>query len=150
VAEDAGGESALVCAACLSRLHRACWAEGAGCSGCRGEVALHRAPALEAAAPRAADGPGYHAALESWLKLALVYNAVLGVITLGALGTAVLAHYGFQVVDGAILANLCFLLGPAVDLGALKLGFRGPWLRAFLFTAGLGLASLLTLMCCLI
>lgn len=99
----------------------------------------------------AADlGPRYREVLGAWLKLALVYNGGLGLVTVLLLwGLLLTTRVAFQVADGAILANFCFLLGPTVELVARRCGFRETKpLRWTLFALGFGFSLLLALAAC--
>src|SRR5690606_31055691 len=127
-------EDACACAACLSRHHRACWDEAGSCGSCRATKRLELAEAA-----RAHDPYGYAGVVEAWVRLGAVYNGLLVVVTLLLLNVELLRPVVmFQVGAGAFLANLCFLLGPAVELVARRLGYRGEWLRWILFLPGLG------------
>jgi hypothetical protein len=131
-----------VCAECLSRHHVRCWDEGKGCSSCRGTRRLEAA-----AAKPGADAALYGPVIDAWLKLALVYNAGLALITILGLGSRLLdPATDIEVFGGAILANFCFLLGPAVEIVARRLGYRGATLRWVLFALGFALAAGLALL----
>ncbi len=134
-----------VCAECLSRHHRRCWDEGSGCSSCRGTRRLEAV----AAPPR--GGPQFNDAVDAWIKLGLVYNLVLTGVTVLTLGTRLLQPgLVVAVACGAIVANVCFLLGPAIELIIRRLGARDTTaLRWALFASGTFLAMMLTFFCCL-
>ncbi len=137
-------EDACACAACLSRHHRACWDEAGACGSCRG------AQRLELAGERAHDPHGYVGVVEGWVRLGAFYNASLLAVTLLLLNVSLLRpSIAVEVGFGAVVANVCFLLGPAIELVARRLGYRGGWLRWILFLPGLGLALLLALISCL-
>lgn len=137
-------EDACACASCLSRHHRACWDEAGACGSCRATLRL------ELAGVRAADPHGYAAVVEAWVRLGLVYNGALAGVTVLCLGLSLLRpSIAVQVGVGAVLANMCFLLGPAIELVARRWGYRGTGLRWILFVPGLGLALLLALISCL-
>ena len=138
-------QDACACADCLSRHHRACWDEAGACGSCRG------GQRLELAGARAASDPhGYAGVIEAWLRLGAVYNGALVVVTFLLLNVSLFRpSIAVQVGLGAFVANLCFLLGPAIELAARRFGHRGDWLRWILFLPGLGLALLLALISCL-
>jgi hypothetical protein len=92
---------------------------------------------------------GYGDVFGAWLKLGLVYDAGLVALCVAALGERLLlVPILVQVAVGAALANLCFLIGPAIDLIARRLGYRGAILRWLLFVSGFALALVLALDCC--
>jgi hypothetical protein len=77
-----------------------------------------------------------------WEKLRLPYNIVLAVVLVGSY----LAYFGTRVppvpllwawLVGAILANICFLVAPAVESYAAWLGFRSRILTWILFVGGI-------------
>ncbi len=96
------------------------------------------------------EGPRYGEVIDVWLKLGLAYNASLALLTALLLGEALTTwKVGIQVLDGAFLANLGFLLGPMSELAARRAGFRRT--RAFrwiVFGLGFGLSLLLALGAC--
>lgn len=135
-------DDACACVSCLARHHRACWAEAGGCASCRATARLETS--------RVADDRGYGEAIDAWLKLGIVYNAVLVAITGLALNVHLLRlPLLVEVVAGAVGANVCFLLGPALELFARRLGYRGKLLRWCLFVPGLLVAMVLALAVCL-
>ena len=142
---EADAES-CACAECLSRHHRRCWDENrASCASCR---ATRR---LEVPAAARKDDAGYSSAIDAWLKLWLVYNAGLTLITL------LCANVKFVqdpmlfagAIFGAIFANIPFVFGPAVELFARRLGYRGAFLRHVVFALGFGFAAIVTIASCL-
>lgn len=138
-------DGACACASCLSRHHRACWEEAGACGNCRGDRRLE-----PAAAGRVADPHGYVGVVDGWVRLGLAYNGALAALTLLCLNVALLRpSIAAQAALGAFVANSCFLLGPATELVARRLGYRGQTLRWALFVSGLGLALLLALISCL-
>jgi hypothetical protein len=77
-----------------------------------------------------------------WEKLRILYNAIL-------LATLLASHLPQMSVDvffqplmlviwliGAVLANLCFFLGPAMETYIAWLGVRSIWVTAILFLVG--------------
>lgn len=142
--ECASAKDACACAECLARHHRGCWDESRGCASCRGTRLLELAK-------QPAEAPPYGAALDSWLKLGVLYNsglALVTVLTLLARGRILDPLVWIQVAIGAVLANICFVTGPGIELVALRLGYRGHLLRAILFLVGWLLAGLLAGLCC--
>jgi hypothetical protein len=137
---------ACVCAECLSRHHTRCWDEGQGCSSCRATQRLE--------APGGAQQEGskadYNAVIEAWFKLGGIYNGGLVVLTLVVLRGQLFTMEGMGLaIPGAVLANLCFLLGPACEVVARRLGWRETTpLRLGLFLAGFLLALGMTLVAC--
>ncbi|TWT92412.1 hypothetical protein [Stieleria varia] len=89
-----------------------------------------------------------------WEKLRLIYIAVLGMITAGALvmhqistpvtGKEMQEALG-AVLFGAIFANLCYFAGPVIETYITWLGYRGLALRWALFITGTAFAGLLAL-----
>ena len=129
-----------VCADCLSRHHVRCWEEGSGCASCRSTRRL------EAVAKAGPDTSIYGPAIDAWLKLALVYNGGLGLLTVFALGRRLLDPVTlFNVIGLALMANFCFVLGPAAEIVARRLGYRGTMLRWVLFALGFTLAFIFAL-----
>jgi hypothetical protein len=143
--ECVASADACACGECLARHHPGCWDEGGGCGTCRGTLRMEVRPA----APLAVDQYGYGEVIEAWLRLGLVYNAGLTGVTVLCLGTSLFSFAIFEAAIGAVLANLCFLLGPAIELGARRVGHRAVWLRWALFVPGFCLALLLALVTCL-
>lgn len=100
--------------------------------------------AIEEALPDAAShalGRIARATFLAWEKLRLVYVGILAGVTLllgGLGGPALLSSFSFwaNVVEGAIVANLCFFAGPIVETYVTWLGFRAKWLRISMFTLG--------------
>lgn len=134
------GPDACACAECLSRHHRACWDEQGSCGSCRGTARL------EAAAPTRA---GDSTVIDAWLKLGGVYNGGLAAVTLLLLNVQLVSPLVLvQVAFGALIANACFLLGPAIELVARRCGYDGGWLRWLLFVPGFLFALLLALVSC--
>ena len=77
----------------------------------------------------------------AWEKLRLVYIAVLAVFALlfGLLDPSnMLASMRFWmfVLEGAIIANICYFAGPVIETYVFWLGFRGNWLRIVMFVVG--------------
>lgn len=79
----------------------------------------------------------------SWERLRLVYNGLLVVFVLAWVaslyGTRPFQHpaFWFFCIEGAVVSNLCFLLGPAAESYAAWLLGRPPrWLRLTMFVAG--------------
>ena len=131
--EDCQEGEAYACASCLAHHHAACWREGQGCSVCRA-----RAPLVP---PRAAPGPGaraedrrgvYERTLDSWGRLWAFYNVSVGTITM-----VIGSQHPLPLMLGGLIANACFLFGPALELALIRVGFSEcEGLRHFLFWAG--------------
>ena len=85
----------------------------------------------------------------AWEHLRVVYNLVLLLVTFASwtIGKNALSFLGLLSVGvkGAIVANILFFAGPALDGYVQWLGWRQPLFRRFLFGAGLVFASFLTL-----
>lgn len=81
----------------------------------------------------------------AWEKLRIAYNAVLVVVTLLALAaTQQVDLWGLGVpLRGAIVANLLYFAGPAMETYVRWLGYDRTWPRWLLFLGGTALASLL-------
>jgi len=77
----------------------------------------------------------------AWEKLRLVYIGVLAAITLllavldpsKALASP---RFWMLVIEGAVIANVCYFAGPVIETYVTWLGFRGRWLRYSLFGLG--------------
>ena len=86
--------------------------------------------------------------LRRWERLRIVYNAVLIVWTLFLLallmGRTPIALF-VAVPFGGLLANLLYLLGPAIEAYATWFGFWHRSMTYILFLAGLGFTALLAL-----
>lgn len=84
-----------------------------------------------------------------WEKLRLVYVGWLVVLTLVAnsLDPGVFWRftYWFNVISGAILANLAFFAGPALETYVRWLGVKLEWLGWTVFLAGTLFATVLAL-----
>lgn len=148
--ECVAGQDACACADCLSRHHTACWEEASGCSSCRSANRLSATSSSDEVEVAAKSDPRYGEVLDAWLKLALVYNGGLGLVTLLILGSMLLTwRVAILTGEGAFVANLCFLLGPVSELIARRAGFRKTKpLRWTLFVLGFGFSLLLALAAC--
>ncbi len=87
-----------------------------------------------------------------WERLRLVYNAVL-VVTVVVAWARWGCHHGCVhagvpvfLIARAIMANVCFTAGPAVEAYASWLGCRARWLRPALFILGTLFAILLVVL----
>ncbi len=148
-----------VCAGCLARHHAACWGEGQACASCgatdalaraTGEQAADRASAADPAAASASQ-PGLlrrHArTLLAWEGLRVVFNVTLVLVAVAMLGPKILRpSYFLDGLVAALLANACFTLGPAAEVYLSELGVRSRWIRALLFSGGLLLSILVTML----
>ncbi len=85
----------------------------------------------------------------AWEKLRPAYLVSLVVTTLVTAvldSSAVLLgslKFWLIVGQGAVVANLCYFVGPAVETYVNWLGWRPPWLRPVLFVLGTVLSCLL-------
>ena len=89
--------------------------------------------------------------IRSWEFLRLIYNAVLILWTLGLtvlFEPSLMARvdYWFVVVVSGAIANLCFLIGPAVEGYARRFGFWHPAVTGGVFLLGLLFAMALAAM----
>lgn len=96
------------------------------------------------------NDPRYAEVIDAWLRLGLVYNGSLGGLTALILWPLMLdGGVIASVVAGALVANVCFLLGPGIELVARRFGFKKTRpLRWTLFVAGLGIAGILAIVSC--
>lgn len=86
----------------------------------------------------------YGEVIDAWLKLGLVYNGSLAALTVVLLRELLFSPLALNVAFGALIANLCFLLGPASEIVARRIGFRETVVfRSLVFAAGFSLALLL-------
>ena len=75
----------------------------------------------------------------AWEKLRLVYNAILIVMSVAyAVAWSLLFAVEFWVISfiGAIVCNVCFMLGPIIETYVAWLGYRTQELRLVFFIAG--------------
>ncbi|MGE0713381.1 MAG: hypothetical protein AB7N76_35920 [Planctomycetota bacterium] len=142
-------QDACACAECLSRHHRECWDESQGCSSCGANARLEARAAGGPSLAVVSTGPDYGEVLDAWLRLGGFYNGALALLTVGVLQTRVLSHV-VQLGLGALLANLLFLIGPALEIYARRFGLRETHpLRLLLFIPGLVLGLGLALANCI-
>jgi cytochrome c oxidase subunit IV len=82
----------------------------------------------------------------AWERMRLAYNAVLGFVVVLLAGSDLFdpAFYGF-LLRAAVLANVCFCLGPVIEGYLSLLGVDRRAARWFVFLPGLLLACLLAL-----
>lgn len=130
--DDCGAEGAYACAGCLARHHATCWSEGQGCSVCRARAPLVPAGATARSVGSTVRDPDYEQALDSWARLWLFYAVSLGVLAL-VIGWS----HPRPLLFGGVVANACFLFGPALELALIRADL-GQWeaLRFFLFWSG--------------
>ncbi len=85
--------------------------------------------------------------IKRWERLRIVYNAVLIPWVLAILLTSQTAPPGIvlMIVPAGILANLFYLLGPAVESYMTWFGFWHGSLTLLVFIAGLGFTALMAL-----
>lgn len=82
----------------------------------------------------------------AWERLRVAYVAMLGLLTIGICGSTILVpSVLMSILVGAVFANIGFFAGPAVESYARWLGYKGQWLRLFLFTGGTTLTALLAI-----
>jgi hypothetical protein len=108
----------------------------------------YAAPAIDEPLPLAKDKPGEPTAREvflAWEKLRLIYNAILAGLSL-FLGLPRLGDpdFWFILFEGALIANVCFCLGPVLEGYAALVGVLRRGVRMLLFVLGTSLAALLT------
>jgi hypothetical protein len=80
----------------------------------------------------------------AWERLRIIYVLLLGIWTVVLVGPQPL-HIPIAIViaGGAVLANLCYFAGPILESYVRWLGYRGKWLRWFLFIGGTLLTAML-------
>ncbi|HEX6987282.1 MAG TPA: hypothetical protein VF170_18030 [Planctomycetaceae bacterium] len=84
----------------------------------------------------------------AWEGLRLAYNAVLVFYTLAlaaALGVAIDAPFWQRVIPGALVANVCFCVGPCAEGYLALTGVDRRLARGLIFLAGLSLTSLVAI-----
>ena len=120
-------------------------------AGTKPEVARAAgAPSRLGAIGETTAAPRYGAALDAWARLWVAYNVMLTAATFLSLGRVMLDSWVLtQVIIAALIANVCFMLGPSIEFAARRLGYRGTTLRWTLFVVGLALALTLTLGACM-
>ncbi len=96
-------------------------------------------------APNDAADP--HEALKKWEKLRLLYNAILIPFVVGAtliFHTRWLGDSSFweDVIIGGIGSNVCFCLGPVLELYLVWLGANARTARGWLFALGTAFTAL--------
>ena len=90
--------------------------------------------------------------IKTWEILRIAYNLIMGAITI-ALTLVMYPEnlldlvFWFSVVVGALIANLCFLMGPAIEGYGRYFGLWGRPLTGLLFMAGLMVTFLLAWDC---
>ena len=148
--ECGASQSACACADCLSRHHVACWDEAGRCSSCGSTNRLQAAPASLESPSGTAGKQSYAEVIDTWVKLAAVYNTSLVLVTVSLLGLAgrLVNNFG-DVVGLMLLGNLAFLSGPASELALMRVGFTNtkPF-RWTVFGIGYFFALMLALEVC--
>lgn len=88
-----------------------------------------------------------HAVFVAWEKLRIPYNAILILITLG-IGFSHVGDVQFWLISGtgAVIANICYCLGPCLEGYLSLLGWPRSDARLFVFLAGTFLAAFLAVM----
>jgi hypothetical protein len=129
-------ENVCACVECLARHHAACWAEGGSCSSCGASQAL-------VSEDVATTSQELREVVDGWLKRGAAYNAPLAALSLLYVSIeSRTAEFWPIMLLIAALANLGFLVWPAIELGVRRLGYRPRWLRWYLsfpaFVLGLG------------
>lgn len=84
----------------------------------------------------------------AWEKLRLVYIGILAAVTIAFVlpdldNTIFAIEFWSMGIFGAIGANVCYFIGPAIETYVTWLGYRGKWLRWILFQVGTVFSSLL-------
>jgi hypothetical protein len=109
---------------------------------------------LESGDPAALPGSADRASLMeilrqtflAWERLRIVYIALLALLTLLLAGQNLLRIQTLvMIVEGAIVANVCFFAGPITESYIHWLGYEGKWVRWFLFIAGTFLTAILAI-----
>lgn len=80
----------------------------------------------------------------AWERLRIFYVLLLGLFTLFLVAPQPI-HIPIVIViaGGAVFANLCYFAGPILESYVRWLGYRGKWLRWFLFIGGTLLTAIL-------
>lgn len=104
--------------------------------------------ALRAGRPRVEFGP----ILRRWERLRIYYNGLLISLVLLISFLVVPQHvdklgYWVAIVFGGVIANLCFLTGPAIEGYGRHFRLWNGILTAMLFLVGLGLSAALAIGC---
>ena len=82
----------------------------------------------------------------AWERLRIAYIILLGLFTaLIAAPTMTEPRTILMIVEGAVIANVCFFAGPAVETYVRWLGYDRDWVRKFLFACGTLFTMLLVL-----
>ncbi len=82
----------------------------------------------------------------AWERLRIAYIILLGLFTaLIAAPTMTEPRTILLIVEGAVIANVCFFAGPAVETYVRWLGYDRDWVRKFLFAGGTLFTMLLVL-----
>ena len=143
-------EDVRVCSRCLTRHHTACWGEGHGCASCGASEPLAR---LSEGGVTPAKGffAEHKQVLLRWELLRIPYNLILFGLCGVMLGGQVLKPGMFlEGVFAALVANVCYTLGPGLEVYLRTLGVRQRWVGPALFVAGLLFSMLVTAMACLL
>ena len=147
----AASEDVRVCSRCLTRHHADCWSEGHGCGSCGATEPLARVVEAEAAGGVAGFFNAHKHVLLRWGLLRIPYNLVLFGVSAVMLGTSVLSpSYFIDGVAAALIANVCYCLGPGLEVYLRTLGAKQRWIGPALFGLGLLLSVIVTAMACLI
>lgn len=96
------------------------------------------------------DRVDFTAIIRRWEKLRLIYNATLVLLVLLLVVIVFPARltnvvFWFEVVVGAVIANLCYLAGPTIEGYARYFGLWANFMTWLLFLAGTGLAAILAI-----
>lgn len=82
----------------------------------------------------------------AWERLRVIYIILLGLLTLLLAGPELLRlRTMVMIVEGAIVANVCYFAGPTMETYVRWLGYRGKWLRWFLFISGTLVSAVLAI-----
>lgn len=90
----------------------------------------------------------------AWERLRIVYVVLLGTFTMmlaipGVVdfGSRLFLFHGIiMIVEGAIIANICYFTGPVIETYVRWLGYDGKWVRWLLFASGTLLTAILALL----
>ena len=97
-------------------------------------------------------GVDFAAIIRRWERLRIVYNGILVSLVLLLTFIVFPGHvsdplYWARIAAGGLLANLCFLTGPAIEGYGTHFRFWNGAMTLLLFLAGLGLSTFLAIGC---
>lgn len=83
----------------------------------------------------------------AWERLRVLYAILLAMLTVLLAGPDLLRLRTLGlIVEGAIVANLCYFAGPALETYVRWLGYHGKWFRWLLFVGGTCLTAMLAIL----